>query len=124
MTETDQPGPTADRFDVVAVGAGPAGQVAAGRLAEAGLSVALYDEDFPGGGSSGAAMGHLVVMDDSEVQLGLTAHSCARWRALASGRLRGRLLRHALARRGTGRTRSGAGSHRRVCGTRHSSGAD
>jgi D-hydroxyproline dehydrogenase subunit beta len=69
--------------DVTVIGAGLVGAMTALGLAEAGLSVALYDADFPGGGSSGAAMGHLVVMDDSEVQLGLTAHSCARWRALA-----------------------------------------
>lgn len=70
--------------DVTVVGAGLVGVTTALGLAEAGLSVALYDTEFPGSGSSGAAMGHLVTMDDSPAQLALTAHSCIRWRALAS----------------------------------------
>lgn len=69
--------------DVTVIGAGLVGAATALGLAEAGLSVALYEVDFPGGGSTGAAMGHLVVMDDSPVQLAMTAHSCARWRELA-----------------------------------------
>lgn len=70
--------------DVTVIGAGIVGAAITLRLAEAGLSVAMYEAAFPGGGSSGAAMGHLVVMDDSPLQLALTAHSCARWRELAA----------------------------------------
>src|SRR4051812_27321261 len=50
------PGPSEGRasramesFDVVVVGAGPSGEVAAGRLAGAGLEVALVEDDLVGG---------------------------------------------------------------------------
>src|SRR5215212_4833167 len=38
-----------ESFDVVVVGAGPSGEVAAGRLAGAGLEVALVEDDVVGG---------------------------------------------------------------------------
>ena len=69
--------------DVTIIGAGLIGAATALGLAEAGVSVALYDAEFPGSGSSGSAMGHLVTMDDTPAQLELTAHSCSRWRTLA-----------------------------------------
>jgi pyruvate/2-oxoglutarate dehydrogenase complex dihydrolipoamide dehydrogenase (E3) component len=36
-------------FDVVVIGAGPGSEVAAGRLAEAGLDVAIVEADKVGG---------------------------------------------------------------------------
>ena len=43
-----QPSP-AEEFDVVVLGAGPAGEVCAGRLGEAGISVALVERELVGG---------------------------------------------------------------------------
>ena len=40
---------TADEFDVVVIGAGPAGEVCSGRLGEAGLSVAIVEGHLVGG---------------------------------------------------------------------------
>lgn len=70
--------------DVTVIGAGLVGAATALRLAETGLSVTLVDADFAGGGSTGAAMGHIVAMDDSPAQLALCADSRRRWEALAA----------------------------------------
>ena len=52
-------------------------------LSEAGARVTLIESDFPGGGATGAAMGHITAMDDSPAQLALCAHSRKRWGQLA-----------------------------------------
>src|SRR3954453_24103813 len=49
---SDSPVPTSsrtDEFDVIVVGAGPAGETLAGRCADGGLSVALVERDLVGG---------------------------------------------------------------------------
>ena len=69
--------------DVVVVGAGVIGAACAAALARDGLRVMLVDADFAGGGSTGVAMGHIVVIDDSEAQLALTAYSRALWSELS-----------------------------------------
>jgi glycine/D-amino acid oxidase-like deaminating enzyme len=55
--------------DVIVVGAGMVGAWTALGLAERGLRVLVVERAFAGAGSTGAAMGHLVVMDDTPAQL-------------------------------------------------------
>src|SRR5579871_7049348 len=70
-------------FDVVIVGAGIVGAACAFELAKAKLSVAVVDQSFPASGATGAGMGHIVVMDDSEAQFALTRYSQSLWNDLA-----------------------------------------
>ncbi len=65
----------AGRPDAIVVGAGIVGAACARELAHAGLAVTLVDAGFVGGGATSAGMGHVVLMDDSEAQLALTAYS-------------------------------------------------
>jgi len=64
---------------VIVVGAGVVGSACAEALAEAGCRVSVLDAAFPGAGATGAAMGHLVVMDDSDAQFALTSYSRRLW---------------------------------------------
>jgi glycine/D-amino acid oxidase-like deaminating enzyme len=64
---------------VIVVGAGVIGAACAEALAEAGCEVEVIEAAFTGAGATGAAMGHLVVMDDSEAQLALTRLSRRLW---------------------------------------------
>jgi len=66
---------------VIVVGAGVVGAACAEALAEAGCRVSVLEAGFPGAGATGAAMGHIVVMDDSEAQFALTAYSRRLWTA-------------------------------------------
>jgi D-hydroxyproline dehydrogenase subunit beta len=65
--------------DVLIVGAGIVGAACAWELAKAKLRVAVVDQSFPAAGATGAAMGHIVVMDDSEAQFALTRYSQTLW---------------------------------------------
>jgi D-hydroxyproline dehydrogenase subunit beta len=71
------------RADAVVVGAGIVGAACAEALAAEGLDVAVFDRRFAGGGTTACAMGHLVVMDDSEEQFALTSYSRNLWDARA-----------------------------------------
>jgi len=64
---------------VIVVGAGVVGSACAEALAGAGCRVSVLDTAFPGAGVTGAAMGHLVVMDDSDAQFALTSYSRRLW---------------------------------------------
>jgi glycine/D-amino acid oxidase-like deaminating enzyme len=68
--------------DVLIVGAGIVGAASAFELAKAGLRVTILEERFTSAGATGAAMGHIVVMDDSEAQFSLTHYSQTLWEEL------------------------------------------
>ena len=72
----------APRADAIVIGAGMVGAACAEALVRGGWRVLILEEGFLGGGATGAAMGHLVAMDDSPAQLALTAYSLRLWRAM------------------------------------------
>jgi glycine/D-amino acid oxidase-like deaminating enzyme len=74
--------PSESTYDVVVVGAGIVGAACAYFLMKEGLRVAVLERGTVGGGATGAAMGHLVVMDDSPAQLALTKLSLQLWKEL------------------------------------------
>lgn len=69
--------------DVLIVGAGIVGAACAAECARAGFAVTVLDRGPVGGGTTGAGMGHLVVLDDSPAQFALTTFSRRLWRELA-----------------------------------------
>jgi D-hydroxyproline dehydrogenase subunit beta len=66
-------------YDVLIAGAGIVGAACAFELAKAKMRVAIVDRSFPASGATGASMGHLVAMDDSEAQFALTRYSRELW---------------------------------------------
>src|SRR5438270_11988432 len=72
-------------YDVVVIGAGIVGAACAHQCASRGMSVLVIDRDIVGGGATAAAMGHIVVMDDSEAQFVLTRYSQQLWQQLRKG---------------------------------------
>ncbi|MGA7339326.1 MAG: FAD-dependent oxidoreductase [Terracidiphilus sp.] len=73
-----------ENFDVVIVGAGIVGSACAFECASRGLRTAVVEGKGVGSGATAAAMGHIVVMDDSPAQMALTRYSQALWRDLAA----------------------------------------
>jgi glycine/D-amino acid oxidase-like deaminating enzyme len=69
-------------WDIIIVGAGIVGAACAAECASAGMTVLVLDRGPMAGGTTGAGMGHIVVMDDSEAQFALTSYSRALWRRL------------------------------------------
>jgi glycine/D-amino acid oxidase-like deaminating enzyme len=63
----------------IVIGAGIVGAACAEALARAGCHVTVLESAFAGAGATGAAMGHLAVMDDSEAQFALTSFSRRLW---------------------------------------------
>jgi D-hydroxyproline dehydrogenase subunit beta len=76
-------------YDVLILGAGIIGAATAYECSRAGLRVGIVEPGVPGGGTSAAGMGHLVVMDDSPAQLALTRYSRELWRELRGSLPRG-----------------------------------
>ena len=74
---------TSRTADVIVIGAGIVGAACAAALARRGLRVLVLEARDAAGGTTGAGMGHLVVMDDSAAQLALTAWSQRLWWTLA-----------------------------------------
>jgi glycine/D-amino acid oxidase-like deaminating enzyme len=68
-------------YDVVIVGAGIVGAACADEFARREMRVIVVDRDVAGGATA-AAMGHIVVMDDSPAQFALTRYSQQLWHAL------------------------------------------
>lgn len=69
-------------YDVAVVGAGIVGAACALEFSKEGLRVAVIDKGSIGAGATGASMGHIVVMDDSEAQFALTRYSQILWEEL------------------------------------------
>jgi glycine/D-amino acid oxidase-like deaminating enzyme len=72
---------TTAKYDAILVGAGIVGAACADEFARRGMRVALIDRDVAGGATA-AAMGHIVVLDDSEAQFALTRYSQRLWQVL------------------------------------------
>jgi len=70
-------------FDAVIVGGGIVGAACALAFSRQGMRLALVEPAEIGGGATAAAMGHIVVLDDSPAQLALTRYSQLLWREMA-----------------------------------------
>ena len=73
---------SSNTFDVLIVGAGIVGAACADECARHGMRVLVLDQDMVGSGATAAAMGHIVVMDDSEPLFALTRYSQQLWQEL------------------------------------------
>jgi D-hydroxyproline dehydrogenase subunit beta len=71
-------------FDAVIVGGGIVGTACALAFSRNAMRVALVERSEIGAGATAAAMGHIVVLDDSPAQLALTRYSQMLWHQLAS----------------------------------------
>ncbi len=69
-------------WDVIVVGAGIVGAACARACASAGLKVLVVTQGAIAEGTTGAGMGHVVILDDSEAQFALTEYSRRLWLAL------------------------------------------
>ena len=70
------------KYDAIIVGAGIVGAACADEFARRNMRVAVVDRDVAGGSATAAAMGHIVVLVDSEAQFALTRYSQRLWQEL------------------------------------------
>ncbi|MEO8748133.1 MAG: FAD-dependent oxidoreductase [Rhodanobacter sp.] len=70
-------------FDLIVVGAGIVGAACADYASAQGLSVAIVESGTIGGGTTAAAMGHLVAVDGAPAELALAHYSLGLWEAFA-----------------------------------------
>ncbi len=66
-------------LDAVVVGAGIIGAACARELLRDGRRVCILESDVPGGGVSARSQGHLIVLDDTDVELALLRYSNELW---------------------------------------------
>jgi len=71
-------------FDAVIVGGGIVGTACALAFSRTAMRVALVERSEIGAGATAAAMGHIVVLDDSPAQLALTRYSQMLWHQLST----------------------------------------
>lgn len=67
------------RPDAIVIGAGIAGAACAAALARDGLRVLVLDRQHPGGATTGAGMGHIVVLDDNPPEFVLSRYARDLW---------------------------------------------
>jgi glycine/D-amino acid oxidase-like deaminating enzyme len=67
-------------YDLIVAGAGIVGAFCAWEASMAGLRVAIVEPGSPGGASTAAGMGHLVVMDDDPAEFALSRWSLRLWK--------------------------------------------
>ncbi|QOC21970.1 FAD-binding oxidoreductase [Wenzhouxiangella sp. AB-CW3] len=72
------------RFDLVVVGAGIVGAACAEAAAGEGLRVAVVESETIGGGTTSAAMGHVVALDGTPEELAFAAWSQQLWQRFAA----------------------------------------
>src|ERR1700730_16600427 len=71
-------------FDAVIVGGGIVGAACALAFSQEGMRPVLVEPGEIGGAATAAAMGHIVVLDDSPAQLALTRYSQLLWQQMAA----------------------------------------
>lgn len=70
-------------YDIIIVGAGIVGSACAYECARAGLKVLLIDREAAGMGVTATGMGHVVMLDDSDVQVAFCNYAQSLWMELA-----------------------------------------